>query len=792
MSATILDAFEYAISQGYAGTQAEFTALMSLALKYEKTTRKDLGIVTAYGYAKYKGYTGTEEQFAELMASYATVAEEAADSASEAEGYAEDSQEWSVESEAWAAGQRNGVDVDSEDETYHNNSKYYAEQAQDSADAAAESAATFTTDTGLTIAGKAADAKATGDRLAGIAAAVGSPLVITDPDDFDDAVHTRVYVYAGTTTSLYTQGDWYYWDGDGWMSGGVYNSVAVDTDDTFSIADMAADSKAVGEKFDEVDADVTDLKSALSTVQIPLTADETYENQLVRVTGLEAHTSYNSYRFEIPDGVKKIHVTTAFLGQVYVILSNQDDDATFNNYPFAQYPASGYESLTTVDVDLNTNGYKYVYVPFYKSAAVPFSVSYSYMQIVDDKVDKDGSGQISEKNTTFFELQSSTNLANVADDSITESPLTFVADNNHFVTTISTALTARVMPIFHEMVLTAGTYTLTVFADEDYATLGGGTYIGLYTGENKNVLYKYVFCTYPAGTSTTFTLENDTTVYFRFRTQDLTEANANYSAFGEIGFKMMLSKSASAVPWKDPKPKYIFKYVTDSNISFANIAMFETFGVIGDSYASGQIYLSGSPVNYYNLSWGQVLARRVGASCINLSRGGLTTKTWLESDRGLSYLQSNDAQGLYIVALGINDYTEINAGRYSLGTESDFDLSNYQSTPDTFFGNMCKIIGYVKAKSPNAKIILSTMALNNTTLRKSINDAIIRCAELANIVSVKQYEDVYFQSDYYTNGMVSGHPTAPSYSGMATAMERLIDNCMNDNYSYFYDYTWTE
>lgn len=260
MSATILDAFEYAISQGYAGTQAEFTALMSLALKYEKTTRKDLGRVTAYGYAKSKGYTGTEEEFAELMASYATVAEAAADSASEAEGYAEDSQEWSVESEAWAAGQRNGVDVDSEDETYHNNSKYYAEQAQDSADAAAESAATFTTDTDLTISGKAADAKATGDRLAGIAAAVGSPLVITDPDDFDNASHTRVYVYAGTTTSLYTNGDWYYWDGDGWESGGVYNSVAVDTDDTLSVSGMAADAAAVGEVVD----DVTDLKSALN------------------------------------------------------------------------------------------------------------------------------------------------------------------------------------------------------------------------------------------------------------------------------------------------------------------------------------------------------------------------------------------------------------------------------------------------------------------------------------------------------------------------------------------------
>lgn len=45
------------------------------------TITKDLGVVTAYGYAVSKGYEGTEEEFAELMASYATVAEQAAQSA---------------------------------------------------------------------------------------------------------------------------------------------------------------------------------------------------------------------------------------------------------------------------------------------------------------------------------------------------------------------------------------------------------------------------------------------------------------------------------------------------------------------------------------------------------------------------------------------------------------------------------------------------------------------------------------------------------------------------------------
>ena len=48
------------------------------------TIVKDLGAVSAYAYAVEQGYTGTEEEFAELMASYATVAQSAAASATAA------------------------------------------------------------------------------------------------------------------------------------------------------------------------------------------------------------------------------------------------------------------------------------------------------------------------------------------------------------------------------------------------------------------------------------------------------------------------------------------------------------------------------------------------------------------------------------------------------------------------------------------------------------------------------------------------------------------------------------
>ena len=64
----------------------------------------------------------------------------------------------SGEAEKWATGQINGTDVPSTDPTYENNAKYYAEQAE-------AAAASIGIDETLTQAGKAADAKKTGDEI---------------------------------------------------------------------------------------------------------------------------------------------------------------------------------------------------------------------------------------------------------------------------------------------------------------------------------------------------------------------------------------------------------------------------------------------------------------------------------------------------------------------------------------------------------------------------------------------------------------------------------------------------
>ena len=119
----------------------------------------------------------------------------------------EEALECAEESEAWAVGQRSGVDVDETDPTYQNNSKYYAWRAGNHAEIAE---------------GYAGDAAESAEQAA---AFVGAPLVANTASAMTDK--TRIYVYVGSQTG-YTAGNWYYWNGSAWTSGGVYNSIADD------------------------------------------------------------------------------------------------------------------------------------------------------------------------------------------------------------------------------------------------------------------------------------------------------------------------------------------------------------------------------------------------------------------------------------------------------------------------------------------------------------------------------------------------------------------------------------
>lgn len=222
-----------------------------------------------------------------------------------------------------------------------------------------------------------------------------------------------------------------------------------------------------------------------------------------------------------------------------------------------------------------------------------------------------------------------------------------------------------------------------------------------------------------------------------------------------------------------------------------DFSLFENFGVIGDSYASGEIYIADASsqsgykaADYYNLSWGQIISRNCGSECTNFSKGGLTTQTWLTDSKGLALLQSESAKQIILCCLGLND-ASTNGTSY-IGNVSDIANEN-----DTFFGNYGKIINSIKNKNSGTRIIMFTIphvSWISDAIVESFNDAIKAIAQYFSIPLVDTADDYYYLSNSFILNMVGNHPTAINYSGMAKANKRLIENAMLENPIYFKEY----
>lgn len=117
--------------------------------------------------------------------------------------------------------------------------------------------------------------------------ATGSPAVaatasaMTDPD--------KVYVYTGSESG-YTNGNWYYYDGSSWVSGGVYNSAAVETDTSLSVSGKPADAKVTGDSIknlvsvgDEVQSEYTQLLFAERTTEINVATSDELNTEVARL-----------------------------------------------------------------------------------------------------------------------------------------------------------------------------------------------------------------------------------------------------------------------------------------------------------------------------------------------------------------------------------------------------------------------------------------------------------------------------------------------------------------------------
>lgn len=106
------------------------------------------------------------------------------------------------------------------------------------------------------------------NQISALQGAVGSPLKASTVSAMTDT--TKIYVYTGSESG-YTSGNWYYYNGSAWVSGGVYNSVAIETDTTLSVSGMPADAKMTGDAVGDLKEYKTSIATKLDTLSIKKT-----------------------------------------------------------------------------------------------------------------------------------------------------------------------------------------------------------------------------------------------------------------------------------------------------------------------------------------------------------------------------------------------------------------------------------------------------------------------------------------------------------------------------------------
>lgn len=213
--------------------------------------------------------------------------------------------------------------------------------------------------------------------------------------------------------------------------------------------------------------------------------------------------------------------------------------------------------------------------------------------------------------------------------------------------------------------------------------------------------------------------------------------------------------------------------------------IFRKFGCIGDSLSSGAFEYKEDGTNkidfIYDFSWPQYLARICDNSAINFSTGGLTTRTWLESEYCTQMMSGGDNLcDCYIIALGVNDL-KTDDRHVDVGTVSDIDLSDYAQNVDTYCGNLGGIIQRIKSVQPRAKIFVLTNPGRTQAERAAAvpyNTAIFAVCELFTDCYVA---DLYSLGLFDPRYMLASHYGSNGYLKATWDISSLISAIIEDN-----------
>ncbi len=199
------------------------------------------------------------------------------------------------------------------------------------------------------------------DDVAEVKEKYGTPLVAATAAGMTD--QTKIYVYTGDETG-YTFGNWYYWDGSAWTSGGVYNSAGINTDVTLSVSGMAADAKKTGDEISGLKEDLEQFDDHY--IEMSATQPEDEHNKMwINPNGTSVEVpsmaEFNALSDEVDE---KQDTLTAGDG---IALANDVISIDKLNVNFRRVLESDINSTNSINVGTYLNVYESLIITIYQS-----------------------------------------------------------------------------------------------------------------------------------------------------------------------------------------------------------------------------------------------------------------------------------------------------------------------------------------------------------------------------------------------------------------------------------------
>lgn len=224
--------------------------------------------------------------------------------------------------------------------------------------------------------------------------------------------------------------------------------------------------------------------------------------------------------------------------------------------------------------------------------------------------------------------------------------------------------------------------------------------------------------------------------------------------------------------------------------------IFRRMGFIGDSLSSGEIEILAEDEtrSYYDMfeySWGQYIARAIGAEGYNFSRGGMTAKEYCDGFADMNRMwDASKACQAYVIALGVNDISQNGS---NLGSIEDIDFENYKNNKETFAGYYAQIIQRYKQMQPRAKFFLMTIPSGNEGERAEAEDLHAKLLyELAErfdntyVIDFRKYAPVY-DDEFHEKFFLNGHLNTMGYLLTGKMVMSYIDYIIRHNAKDFED-----